>query len=133
MDTLLNIYRNYLECLNSKAWDELKNFVSDRVLYNKQEIGLTGYRSMLEQNYRDIPDLYFKSELLVVDASFVACRLTFNCSPIGIFMNLPIHGRKVQFAENVFYEFCDNKIKEVWSVIDKASIEKQLFVTIDAQ
>jgi predicted ester cyclase len=32
----------------------------------------------------------------------------------------------IQFAENVFYEFRDGKIKEVWSVIDKASIERQL-------
>lgn len=126
MDTLLNIYRNYLECLNRQTWGELGNFVSDRVCYNGQEIGLAGYRSMLEQNYRDIPDLYFKEGLLVVNSSFVACRLEFNCSPIGIFMSLPINGRKVQFAENVFYEFKDNKIKEVWSVIDKAAIEKQL-------
>lgn len=126
MDTVLNIYRNYLECLNSQAWDELENFVSHRVCYNDQEIGLAGYRSMLEQNYRDIPDLHFKAELLVGNSSFVACRLEFNCSPIGTFMSLPINGRKVQFAENVFYEFKDNKIKEVWSVIDKTAIEKQL-------
>lgn len=126
MTTLLNIYHSYLACLNRQAWGELENFVCDRVCYNNQEIGLAGYRSMLEQNYRDIPDLYFKAELLVSDAAFVACRLAFNCSPIGIFLNLPVNGRRVQFAENVFYQFIDNKIKEVWSVIDKAAIEKQL-------
>lgn len=126
MNPLYYIYRNYLECLNRQAWNELKNFICDRVVYNKQEIGLTGYRSMLEENFRDIPDLYFRSELLVVDTSFVACRLKFDCSPIGIFMELPVNGRRIQFAENVFYEFSDDKIKEVWSVIDKASIEKQL-------
>ncbi|WP_336605525.1 ester cyclase [Chromohalobacter canadensis] len=27
------------------------------------------------------------------------------------------------FAENVFYEFRDEKIVQVWSVIDKAAIE----------
>ena len=81
---------------------------------------------MLEQNFREIPDLYFKAVLLVADSSFVACRLDFNCSPIGTFMELPVNGRRVQFAENVFYEFSDNKIREVWSVIDRASIEKQL-------
>ena len=128
MDTLLNIYRNYLECLNRQAWDELENFVGDRVRYNSQEIGLAGYRSMLEQNYRDIPDLYFKAELLVVNSPFVACRLAFNCSPVGTFMELPVNGHRVRFAENVFYEFRDNKIREVWSVIDKASIEKQLLL-----
>jgi predicted ester cyclase len=126
MNTLLNIYRDYLACLNRQAWDELDHFVDDRIRYNHQEIGLTGYRTILQQNYHDIPDLYFQPELLVANDSIVACRLAFNCTPIGIFMQLPVNGRKVQFAENVFYQFSDNKIKEVWSVIDKASIEQQL-------
>ena len=30
------------------------------------------------------------------------------------------------FAENVFYQFRDERIAEVWSVIDKAAIEAQL-------
>jgi predicted ester cyclase len=126
MSSILNIYRDYLACLNKQAWDDLDSFVDNRIHYNSQEIGLAGYRLMLEQNYREIPDLYFKAELIVANSSHLACRLEFKCTPIGTFMELPINGRRVQFAENVFYEFRDNKIKEVWSVIDKASIEKQL-------
>ncbi|MCL7931073.1 ester cyclase [Halomonas sp. ATCHA] len=30
------------------------------------------------------------------------------------------------FCENAFYLFHDQKIREVWSVIDKAAIEAQL-------
>ena len=30
------------------------------------------------------------------------------------------------FCENVFYQFRDQKIWEIWSVIDKAAIETQL-------
>ena len=126
MSPLPNIYRDYLACLNRQALDELGDFVHDRVRYNSEEIGLAGYRSMLEQNFREIPDLFFEASLLVVDSSYVACRLAFNCSPVGTFMGLAVNGRRVQFAENVFYEFSDGKIKEVWSVIDKASIEQQL-------
>jgi predicted ester cyclase len=32
----------------------------------------------------------------------------------------------VSFVENVFYEFRNGKIAQVWSVIDKAAIEAQL-------
>jgi len=32
----------------------------------------------------------------------------------------------VSFTENVFYEFRDERIEKVWSVIDKAAIESQL-------
>ncbi|TIP52233.1 MAG: ester cyclase, partial [Mesorhizobium sp.] len=38
----------------------------------------------------------------------------------------PVHGKRVCFAENVFYEFHDRRIREVWSVIDKAAIQAQL-------
>ncbi|HEY8916070.1 MAG TPA: ester cyclase [Chitinophaga sp.] len=41
-------------------------------------------------------------------------------------MGLPVNGRNIVFTENVFYRFQDRKIKEVWSVIDKAAIEAQL-------
>jgi predicted ester cyclase len=37
-----------------------------------------------------------------------------------------VNGRKVSFSENVFYEFRDERIWNVWSVIDKAAIESQL-------
>ncbi|MDR5667759.1 ester cyclase, partial [Burkholderia cenocepacia] len=55
-----------------------------------------------------------------------ACRLRFACAPKGTFMGLAVDGRKVTFAENVFYEFHEGKIRQVWSVIDKAAIEQQL-------
>jgi len=32
----------------------------------------------------------------------------------------------VQFTENVFHEFFDGRIANVWSIIDKAAIESQL-------
>ncbi|HEM7885846.1 TPA: ester cyclase, partial [Burkholderia cenocepacia] len=79
-----------------------------------------------EQDFRDIPDLRFDIRLLVCEPPRVACRLRFACSPKGTFMGLAVDGRKVTFAENVFYEFHEGKIRQVWSVIDKAAIEKQL-------
>src|SRR5688572_14262916 len=126
MSQLLNVYRAYLNCLNDQSWNDLGKFVSGRVRHNSREIGLAGYRLMLEQNYQEIPDLSFKSELVIVNDSYVACRLQFNCTPIGSFLGVPVNGRRVRFAENVFYEFEDGKIKEVWSVIDKVAIERQL-------
>jgi predicted ester cyclase len=37
-----------------------------------------------------------------------------------------VNARRVTFAENVFYQFRDERITEVWSVIDKGAIEAQL-------
>ena len=60
------------------------------------------------------------------DAACIASRLRFDCTPGGIFLGLPVNGKRVSFAENVFYEFRNEKIDRVWSVIDKAAIEAWL-------
>lgn len=81
---------------------------------------------MLENDFLQIPDLRFEAELLVCETPVIAARLRFECTPKGSFLGLPVNGRTVSFTENVFYEFEADRIKRVWSVIDKAAIEGQL-------
>ena len=125
-DNLADTYREYLACLNRQDWEHLSAFVDNRVSYNGQEIGLSHYTEMLIANFADIPDLYFDSKLLISDPSHVAARLDFDCTPKGEFLGLPVNGRRVSFSENVFYEFRQRKIVQVWSVIDKMAIEVSL-------
>jgi predicted ester cyclase len=123
---LADLYRNYIDCLNKQDWQKLGQFVDEDVHYNGQRIGLTGYREMLERDFREIPDLHFKIQLMISDPPYVATRLDFDCKPKGEFLSLPVNGKRVSFAENVFYEFRGERIVQVWSVIDKAAIEAQL-------
>jgi predicted ester cyclase len=125
-DDLADIYRNYIACLNRQHWPTLGQFVHDDVAHNARPLGLAGYRAMLERDLREIPDLRFNIEMLVSDPPNIAARLKFECSPVGTFLGLAVNGRRVSFCENVFYEFRDGKIWQVWSVIDKAAIEAQL-------
>ncbi|MEM5436086.1 ester cyclase [Paraburkholderia diazotrophica] len=120
------LYRDYIACLNRQDWLALGQFVHDDAIHNGQRLGLPGYRAMLERDFAQIPDLYFNVQLLVCDPPFIASRLQFDCTPSGVFLGLPVNGKRVSFAENVFYEFRADKIKEVRSVIDKAAIEAQL-------
>jgi predicted ester cyclase len=123
---LSSIYRSYIECLNKQDWTSLGNFVQDQVIYNGLRIGLSGYRTMLQKDFDDIPDIWFDIRLLVADPPYIASRLQFNCTPKQTFLSLNVNGKKVSFAENVIYEFREEKIIEVWSVIDKAAVEAQL-------
>ena len=123
---LADIYRNYIACLNRQDWPALGQFVHDDVVHNAQPFGLSGYRAMLEQDFRSIPDLHFEIELLVCDPPHIAARLKFDCTPAGKFLGLDVNGRRVSFCENVFYQFRDGKIWQVWSIIDKPAIEAQL-------
>ena len=123
---LSDVYRGYIACLNTQDWTNLGQFVGEDVEYNGRRIGLSGYREMLEGDFRAIPDLYFNVELLISEPPRIASRLHFDCTPIGVLFGLPVNGRRVKFSENVFYEFRNDRIQKVCSVIDKAAIESQL-------
>ena len=81
---------------------------------------------MLEADFRAIPDLRFAVALVVSQPPWIASRLRFDCTPVGLLFGLPVDGKRVRFDENVFYEFADTKIKRVWSVIDKAAVADRL-------
>lgn len=123
---LARVHREYIACLNAQDWPSLGRFVHQDVSRNGTRLGLSGYRQMLERDYVEIPDLQFTIELLVADPPYVASRLGFNCAPRQRFLGLDVDGTRVSFAENVFYEFREHKIIQVWSVVDKAAIEAQL-------
>ena len=65
---LADIYREYIACLNGQDWDNLGRFVHETVSHNGRSFGLAGYRAMLEQDFKAIPDLHFKIDLLVSEA-----------------------------------------------------------------
>jgi predicted ester cyclase len=123
---LAGVYRAYIACLNKQDWQHLGQFVDEDASHNGKRFGLNGYREMLEKDFEEIPDLHFNIQLLTADPPFIASRLAFTCTPKGTFLGLPVNGKAVSFTENVFYQFREAKIVEVWSVIDKAAIEVQL-------
>ena len=126
MSNLADIYRNYIACLNAQDWPKLGKFVHDDAQHNGKRIGLPGYNAMLVNDFEDIPDLHFNVQLLICDPPHIAARLLFDCTPKGIFLGLPVNGKRVSFTENVFYEFREGKISAVGSVINKAAIEGQV-------
>ena len=123
---LADAYRAYIACLNTQDWPRLGRFVREDAVYNGRQIGLSGYRGMLERDFLQIPDLRFNIELLIADPPWIAARLAFDCTPKAMFLGIPVNGRKVSFTENVFYGFKNGKIEDVRSIIDKAAIEARI-------
>lgn len=125
-DALHDLYQSYIDCLNQQDWNRLGQFVDVAVEYNGSALGLTGYRQMLEDNFQAIPDLRFVIGLSVAEPPRVASRLMFDCTPRGMLFGLPVNGKRIQFAENVFYEFSAGHIRTVWSIIDKEAVAQQI-------
>ncbi|WP_232846850.1 ester cyclase [Devosia beringensis] len=115
-----------MACLNRQDWARLGSFVAEEARHNGRPFGLAGYRAMLEQDFRAIPDLQFAIDLLVIEPPHIAARLAFTCTPVGDFLGLPVNGRTVSFTENVFYGFKAGKIAEVFSIVDRQAIAAQL-------
>jgi predicted ester cyclase len=125
-DEIIEFYHQYIACLNRQGWQDLHHFVSEQVEYNGAMIGLDGYREMLVADFRAIPDLSFTIAILACDPPMIASRLAFDCTPVGQLFGLPVNGTRVRFGENVFYEFRQEKIRRVWSVIDTSNIAAQI-------
>ena len=84
------------------------------------------YQDLIARNIAAIPDLYFNIHLLIANRDQIACRLHFDCTPQSEFLGLQPTGKSISFSEHVFYRFRDGKIYEVWSLLDRPAIEKQL-------
>lgn len=72
---LTSVYRGYIACLDQQDWQVLGRFVHDEVHRNGERLGLSGYRAMLERDFREIPDLQFNIQLLMVDPPYIASRM----------------------------------------------------------
>jgi predicted ester cyclase len=112
--------------LNERRFDELEAFTHDTLVYNGEAKTRSDYRDLIANSVAAIPDLHFHIGLLVVQGTHVACRLNFACTPQKEFLGLEPTGRSVSFSEHVFYRFDDGRIAEVWSLIDRHALEKQL-------
>jgi predicted ester cyclase len=125
-DELAAHYRRYLQYLNDRRVRELQDFAHETLVYNGETKTRAEYQDLIAQGIAAAPDLHFEIGLLVVDNGHVACRIEFNCRPQGEFLGLQPSGKRVSFAEHVFYRFRDGKIAEVWSLIDRAAVAAQL-------
>jgi len=119
-------YRAYLAALDERRFDDLVDFVAGDLTYNGERMTRRQDWGMIAADAAAIPDLVFAAEVVVAAGDRVACRLVFDCTPRSEFLGFTPNGRRLVFAEHVFYRFRDGRITEVASLIDRPAIERQL-------
>lgn len=124
--SLEDTYRAYLEALNDRRLDELVRFVHDTLTYNGETLSRDQYRALLAADAEAIPDLFYDARIIVADGNRIACRIVFTCTPVREFLGFTPNGRRLTFAEHVFYDFRDGRIAAVTSMIDRFAIKSQL-------
>ena len=80
----------------------------------------------LAGDVRAVPDLFYDAQIIVADDDGVGCRLLFRCTPQHEFLGFTPDGKRLTFAEHVFYDSRDTRIAAVTSMIDRAAIAAQL-------
>jgi steroid delta-isomerase-like uncharacterized protein len=120
------VYRSYLAALNERRFDDLIEFVHDELTYNGSPLTRAGYRDLLAADADGIPDLHYDARIVVATGDRVACRLLFECTPQRPFLGFTPNGKRLTFAEHVFYDFRDGRIAAVTSMIDRYTIQAQL-------
>jgi steroid delta-isomerase-like uncharacterized protein len=126
MPGLEAVYRSYLAALNERRFDDLTEFVHDELTYNGSPLTRADYRDLLAADADAIPDLYYDARIVVASGDRVACRLLFECTPRRPFLGFTPNGKRLTFAEHVFYDFRDGRIAAVTSMIDRYHIQAQL-------
>ena len=127
---LLAIYKAYIEAINSRA--SLEPFVHPSVTHNDRSLTLAGYEAFIQSALDAAPDLHFNATMTIANGNTLAARIEFDCVPQPPeFLGLKVSDtrKRVVFAENVFYQFREDKIEQVWSVVDVKSVESQLNAT----
>jgi predicted ester cyclase len=119
-------YRAYLDVLNERRLDDLVHYVHDELSYNGETMTRGQYQDLIAADVTAIPDLIFDAHIIVASGDQVACRLVFDCIPQQEFLGFSPNGKRLIFAEHVFYRFRDGRIAAVLSLIDRAAIAAQL-------
>ena len=128
-DQLKEVYLGYIDCINNRRFSELDKYLCEDVSRNGEFLGLSGYISMLENDYVMIPDLYFQVDLLVIESPYVVSRIHFHCSPKDGFLGFKFSGNQAEFFENVVYQFKGDRVSNVMSAIDTSLLAAKFQLT----
>ncbi len=99
--------------------------VHDELTYNDTTLTRDQFANLLHEDVRTIPDLRYEVRSMVADDARIAARLWFSCTPRRPFRGVDTGGRRVAFAERVFYELVDGRIRKIDSLIDVDSVRQQ--------
>jgi len=125
--SLETFYRDYGACLNRRDWAALGRFVAADAEHDGRPLGLDGCRAMLAQDPEALPDPRFAIELRRTDPHGSPAGAASTARRTGRFRDCrSTAGGSCLPRTSSTSSRAAARIAQVWSVIDKAAIERQL-------
>jgi predicted ester cyclase len=111
---LAALYQRYLTCCNEHRFEDLGEFVSERVSGSGPVDGLAAYIDGVRAVGTAFPDYHWELQDLVVEEDTIAARLIGQGTQTGPFGSIAPTGRRVRTQELVIYRIADGKIVHCW-------------------
>src|SRR5215203_5309363 len=111
---VIAVYEGYLSCCNEHRFEELGEFVSERVSGSGPVDGLAGYIDGVRAVCTAFPDYHWELQELVVEEDTIAARLIGQGTHTGPFGGIAPTGRRISTQELVIYRIAEGKIVQCW-------------------
>ncbi|KAI6248771.1 hypothetical protein HI914_02953 [Erysiphe necator] len=119
----------YIETLNTHKPQtplDLSNFMQPLIVVNNETYTLSEYETSLLNLMNAAPDFHISVQKLIAEGSTIATRFLVTCTPEQLYMGFSPNGKRIEYAEHVFYRFCGKKCCEISALIDIKAVESQL-------
>ncbi|RKF57451.1 hypothetical protein OnM2_074049 [Erysiphe neolycopersici] len=120
----------YIEALNTHKPQtstlDLSNYMHSELTVNNETYTLSEYETSLLKLMNAASDFHISVQKLVVEGPTVATRFLVTCTPEKQYMGYPPNGKRIEYAEHVFYRFNGTKCCEISALIDIRAVKRQL-------
>ncbi len=120
----------FLQAWNHGQFQAISPYLGDAPLFHYRgrswETGLEELKGLIAFWRRAFPDLRFEIINLVGEGDLVAANLVFTATHRGPWQDIPPTGRSIRVEEMMFFRFEEDKIVELWEVMDEFEMMNQL-------
>jgi predicted ester cyclase len=107
-------YEQYLACCNERRFDQLTEFVDERVTGSGPVDGPAAYIEGVRAVATGFPDYRWDLQDLVIDDNTLAARLIGRGTHTGLFDGIAPTARRITIQELVIYRFANGRITHCW-------------------
>jgi predicted ester cyclase len=124
---LREFYRNYLDVLNNRRFDELAGLFHDQVRLNGELVTRDEVMAAMRYTTTEaVPDLIWTVQDVVVDGDRLAARLVDTGTPEQEWLGIRPTGGMFEVDEAALYRIRDGRVDDMWFVVDTGAAQRQL-------
>jgi steroid delta-isomerase-like uncharacterized protein len=128
------IHRHVEELFNKGDLSKVNEIIADNYICHLTDgtdlKGIEGFNQIIAMTRNAFPDIHYTIEDMVAEGDCVAVRYSAQGTQSGNLMGIPPTGKRITWAEAVFYRLKDGKEVEVYVYEDSLVMLRQLGIPL---